>query len=138
MFWHPNFMPHKTHTISELARAFDITTRTIRFYEEKGLLNPQRVGQQRRYTDADRVRLTLIQRGKRIGMSLQESQAIIEMYDPAQGNVEQLERLLDNVSERKQQLHAQMQDLKQMLTELDDVEKRCQQALNIVNKKDDN
>jgi len=131
-------MPNKTHSISELARAFDITTRTIRFYEVKGLLNPQRVGQQRRYTDADRVRLTLIQRGKRIGMSLQEAQAIIEMYDPAHGNIEQLERLLSNVSERKQQLHAQMRDLKQMLAELDDVEKRCQKALTAVNKKENN
>jgi len=129
-------MTNKTHTISELARAFDITTRTIRFYEEKGLLNPQRVGQQRLYTDADRVRLTLIQRGKRIGMSLQEAQAIIEMYNPAHGNVEQLKRLLDNVNVRKQQLQAQMRDLKQMLTELDDVEKRCQHALNKVNRKE--
>jgi DNA-binding transcriptional MerR regulator len=129
-------MTNKTHTISELARAFDITTRTIRFYEEKGLLNPQRVGQQRLYTDADRVRLTLIQRGKRIGMSLQEAQAIIEMYNPAHGNVEQLKRLLDNVNVRKQQLEAQMRDLKQMLTELDDVEKRCQQALHKVNRKE--
>ena len=62
-------------------------------------------------------------------MSLQEAQAIIEMYNPAHGNVEQLKRLLDNVNVRKQQLEAQMRDLKQMLTELDDVEKRCQHAL---------
>ena len=62
----------KTHTISELAQEFGLTTRTIRFYEEKGLIAPVRVGQKRLYSNADRVRIKLILRGKRIGMTLQE------------------------------------------------------------------
>ncbi len=97
-------MLENSYTISQLASEFSITTRTIRFYEEKGLLQPQRKGQQRLYSSADRVRLTLILRGKRIGMSLQESQDIIEMYDPKRGNVEQLQQLLANVEHRKHQL----------------------------------
>ena len=66
-----------TYTISDLAREFDITTRTIRFYEEAGLLDPHREGQQRIYRDADRVKLKLILRGKRLGFSLAESRDII-------------------------------------------------------------
>lgn len=129
-------MPDTTYTISQLASEFDITTRTIRFYEEKGLLKPQRNGQQRQYSAADRVRLTLILRGKRIGMTLQEAQGIIEMYDPEHGNVEQLQLLLDNVGHRKLQLQQQMQDLQQMLLEMHDIEDRCRQALTRAQKKE--
>lgn len=123
-------MAEQTWTISELAREFDITTRTIRFYEEKGLLKPERVGQQRRYHNADRVRLTLILRGKRIGLSLQESQDIIEMYHPGQDNAQQLRKLLAKIEERREMLRAQMKDLQAMLGELDDVQDRCEAALN--------
>jgi DNA-binding transcriptional MerR regulator len=121
--------PEKTYTISQLASEFDITTRTIRFYEEKGLLQPRRRGQQRLYSTADRVRLTLILRGKRIGLSLQESLDIIRMYDPERGNVEQLQKLLRNVEARKSQLREQLQDLQQMLAEMEEIQNRCQQAL---------
>ena len=75
------------------------------------------------------MRLTLILRGKRIGMSLQESQDIIEMYDPKRGNVEQLQQLLANVEHRKHQLQEQLQDLQQMLAEMEEIRGRCQQAL---------
>ena len=122
-------MPETSYTISQLASEFSITTRTIRFYEEKGLLQPERKGQQRLYSSADRVRLTLILRGKRIGLSLQESQDIIEMYDPERGNVEQLQRLLGNVEHRKLQLQEQLQDLQHMLAEMEEIQDRCQQAL---------
>ncbi|MCZ6831201.1 MAG: MerR family DNA-binding transcriptional regulator [Gammaproteobacteria bacterium] len=122
-------MSENSYTISQLASEFSITTRTIRFYEEKGLLQPQRKGQQRLYSGADRVRLTLILRGKRIGMSLQESQDIIAMYDPEHGNREQLQQLLGQVEHRKLQLQEQLQDLQHMLAEMDDIQDRCQQAL---------
>ena len=122
-------MSEQTYTISQLASEFDITTRTIRFYEEKGLLQPQRKGQQRLYGGADRVRLTLILRGKRIGLSLQESQDIIEMYDPEHGNVDQLQGLLRRVAQKKSQLQEQLQDLEQMLAEMEQIQKRCQFAL---------
>ena len=84
-------------SISELAREFDVTTRTIRFYEEKGMLAPERRGQTRIFSHADRVRLELILRGKRIGMSLIESREIIEMYDPASDNSEQYLFLINNL-----------------------------------------
>ena len=122
-------MSEQTYTISQLASEFDITTRSIRFYEEKDLLQPQRKGQQRLYSSADRVRLTLILRGKRIGLSLQESQDIIEMYDPGHGNVDQLQGLLRRVAKKKSQLQEQLQDLEQMLAEMEQIQKRCQFAL---------
>jgi len=119
-----------THTISDLARDFDITTRTIRFYEEAGLLEPRREGQQRIYTDADRVKLKLILRGKRLGFSLAESRDIIEMYDPSSGNKRQLNALLSKIRERREQLNDQMRELQLMQVELDEAEQRCLDALN--------
>ena len=87
-------MTDKTYTISELAKEFGVTTRTIRFYEEKGLISPRREGQKRLYTTADRVRIKLILRGKRIGMTLQECVDFIDMYDPEHNNAEQLHSLI--------------------------------------------
>ena len=81
------------YTITELANEFDVTTRTIRFYEERGLLNPERAGENgsvRRYSNQDRVRLKLILRGKRLGFSLDETGEMIRMYNPAIGNTQQL------------------------------------------------
>lgn len=114
-----------TYTISELAREFDITTRTIRFYEEAGLLDPRREGQQRIYSDADRVKLKLILRGKRLGFSLAESRDIIEMYDPESGNERQLNALLTKIRERREQLNDQMRELQLMQVELEEAEQRC-------------
>jgi DNA-binding transcriptional MerR regulator len=122
-------MPKHRYTISDLAREFDITTRTIRFYEEKGLLSPTRRGQQRLYGPADRVRLILILRGKRIGLSLEESREIIEMYDPDTGNVEQLRHLLERIAERRRTLELQLSDLRETLKDLEDVQSRCEAAL---------
>ena len=118
-----------TYTISDLAREFDITTRTIRFYEEAGLLDPHREGQHRIYSDADRVKLKLILRGKRLGFSLAESRDIIEMYDPSSGNERQLNALLNKIRERREQLNEQMRELQLMQVELDEAEKRCLDAM---------
>lgn len=122
-------MPANHYTISELASEFDITPRTIRFYEEKGLLNPERDGQKRLFSTADRVRLQLILRGKRCGLSLEESRDIIDMYEPGQNNAEQLHSLLGKIEQRRGILQAQLADLRQMLRELDEVQARCEQAL---------
>jgi DNA-binding transcriptional MerR regulator len=122
-------MSKKTYTISELAKEFDITTRTIRFYEEKGLIHPRREGSRRLYSAADRVRVQLILRGKRIGMTLQESADVIDLYDPEHDNTEQLHSLISNVSERRQSLLQQKQDIDDMLTGLDEVQRLCEQAL---------
>lgn len=118
----------KTYGIGELARDFDVTTRTIRFYEEAGLLNPARDGQQRIYTDADRVKLKLILRGKRLGFSLSESRDIIEMYDPESGNEKQLNALLSKIQERREQLAEQMREIQLMQVELEEAERRCLDA----------
>jgi DNA-binding transcriptional MerR regulator len=122
-------VPKQTYTISELAREFEVTTRTIRFYEEKGLVQPLREGQKRLYTSADRVRIKLILRGKRIGMTLQESVDVIDMYDPQRNNTVQLRSLIDTVTERRASLLQQKQDIDDMLAGLDEVQGLCEKGL---------
>lgn len=122
-------MKNKTHSISELAREFGVTTRTIRFYEEKGLIHPARIGQKRLYSPADRVRIKLILRGKRIGMTLQESVELIDMYDPARNNTQQLQSLMNTVTSRRSALLQQKKDIDEMLAGLDEVQALCEQAL---------
>lgn len=117
------------YTISELVKEFGITARTIRFYEEKGMLSPQREGQHRLYSAADRTRLKLILRGKRIGLSLEESREIIDMYDPLSHNRHQLQRLLEKVAERRAKLQQQLRDIKAILADLAAIESKAQQAL---------
>ena len=122
-------MGSKTYTISELAKEFGVTTRTIRFYEEKCLVQPLRDGQRRLYTPADRVRIKLILRGKRIGMTLQESVDLIDMYDPSRNNAQQLNSLIDRIAVRRDRLLQQKKDIDDMLAGLDEVQNLCQKAL---------
>ena len=122
-------MTETSYTISELAREFDVTTRTIRFYEEKGLIAPNRQGQKRLYSQADRVRIKLILRGKRIGMTLQECVEFIDMYDPEHNNREQLNSLIGNVKNRRERLLQQKRDIDEMLLGLDEVQQLCERAL---------
>ena len=116
-------------SISDLAKEFDITTRTIRFYEAEGLLHPTRDGQTRIYTDTDRVHLKLILRGKRLGFSLAESKELIQLYDPSGANQVQLQRLLDKISERRDVLNQQIEDIRVMQHELEEAEARCINAM---------
>ena len=116
-------------SIRELTREFGVTSRTIRHYEDIGLLTPERRGQTRVYSAADRTRLKLILRGKRLGLSLEESRQIIQMYDPAAGNAAQLERLLVRLREQRESLLARRRDLDAMLEELDAAEAGCLAAL---------
>lgn len=120
----------KKYSISDLAREFDITTRTIRFYEAEELLHPTRKGQTRIYSDQDRVHLKLILRGKRLGFSLAESKELITLYDPREQNTKQLNRFLEKISERRRSLQQQLEDIKVMQHELDEAEERCLSALN--------
>ncbi len=122
-------MTEREYSISDLASEFDITPRTIRFYEEKALLNPRREGQKRLFDSRDRVRLELILRGKRCGLTLEESREIIDMYEPGQNNAEQLHSLLGKVEQRCSILEAQVADIRHMLKELEDVRLRCEKAL---------
>ncbi|MCC1496363.1 MerR family DNA-binding transcriptional regulator [Alcanivorax sp. 1008] len=115
-------------SIGDLAREFDVTTRTIRFYEDEGLLQPERRGQTRVYSAADRTALKLILRGKRLGFSLAESRQLIQMYNP-DANRAQLEALLGKIHERRAQLIQQLRDIEVMQLELDEAEQRCLEFL---------
>ena len=117
------------YSISDLASEFDITTRTIRFYEEKDLINPIRDGNVRIYTAADRTKLKLILRGKRLGFSLEESNSIIELYNNEYGSRKQLEVLLKRIAEKREQLQLQMNDLESLMHDLDGAEARCVESL---------
>ena len=112
-------------TISELAKEFDITTRTIRFYEDEGLLRPTRNGRNRVYTNGDRVRLKLILRGKRLGFSLSEIGDIINMYDSDPGETGQLSYFLEKISNRCAALKQQKADIEITLKELSTIEAEC-------------
>lgn len=125
----PKTATPKTYTISDLAREFDVTTRAIRFYEDKGMLSPERRGQTRIYTPADRTKLKLILRGKRLGLTLDESLDIIEMYNPGSDNAQQLVKLIRKIRERRDYLEQQMHDLEVMMVDLQESELRCMEAL---------
>lgn len=121
-------MPRR-FSISDLAHEFGITPRAIRFYEEKDLLQPARDGQTRWYSAADRVALKLILRGKRLGLSLEESGELIRMYDPASGNRAQLEKLVASIARRRHELQQQLDEIQLTLTELRAAEQRARDAL---------
>ena len=116
-------------SISELSQEFDVTTRAIRFYEDEGLLEPQRQGRQRVYSSRDRVRLKLILRGKRLGFSLSEIGDIIDMYDSEPGEVGQLQYFIDKISVRRKTLKQQRDDIDVTLKELDSIEKQCRKSM---------
>ena len=119
----------KTYTISDLASEFDVTTRTIRFYEEKGFLKPEREGTRRIYSPSDRTKLRLILRGKRLGLSLDESAEIVLMYGSPRNNRKQLEKLVVRIREKQVELKSQQQDLEFMLLDLRNAEDKCLNAL---------
>src|SRR3712207_5641353 len=110
-----------TFTISDLAREFDLTTRAIRFYEDMGLLQPERSGpggRNRVYSARDRTRLKLTLRAKRLGLSLSEAREIIDMYDSPRDTGPQLKKFLAILSQHRKQLEEQMADLQANLDEV--------------------
>lgn len=119
----------RTWSISELAEEFAVTHRTIRFYEDRGLISPERRGTQRVFHPRDRVRLALVLRGKRLGFDLSEIRRIVDMYDDAPGESGQLRYLLRQIGERRAELEQRRHDIDLTLRELDDVEQRCREAL---------
>lgn len=119
----------RRYSISELAGEFGITTRTIRFYEEKGYLNPERNGMQRIYSPADRTSLRLILRGKRLGLSLDETADMIKMYGSPSGNQKQLKKFLIRIGQKRAELERKQTDLNVMLDDLKRVEDKCELAL---------
>lgn len=113
------------YTITDLAREFEVTTRTIRYYEDKGLLSPQRQGQRRVYAPRDHVRLRLIMRGKRLGFSLEEIREMIDLYDVDATEVSQLNKFLEMIRRRQAALRQHQADIAETLAELDQREKDC-------------
>jgi DNA-binding transcriptional MerR regulator len=112
-------MPNaETMTISQMCLAYDVTPRALRFYEDKELLSPQRRGTQRLYSNRDRVRLTLILRGKRFGFSLEDIRQLLGMYDRDGSNEQQLERTLNLAQDRLAQMRAQRAELDIAIAEL--------------------
>ncbi len=118
-------VPTQTWSIAELAAEYDVTLRTIRFYEDRGLLTPERRGTVRVYHPRDKVRLGLILRGKRLGFSLDEIATIVDMYDAEPGEEGQLVYLLDQIAHRRDDLEQRRQDIDETLQELAEVESRC-------------
>lgn len=110
--------PEETFSISDLAREFDVTPRAIRFYEDQGLLAPQRSGSRRVYGKRDYVRLKLILRGKRLGLSLSEVAAMLDLYDSVRDEKLQLAQFLSALAERREQLERQRADIDEMLGEI--------------------
>ncbi len=119
----------ETFGIGELAREFGVTARTIRFYEDLGLLTPLREGQKRVYRGRDRVRLKLILRGKRLGFSLAETREMIELYDAPAGEVGQLRLFRDKIAAKRAELDGKRRDIEAALADLDRAEERCRARL---------
>ncbi len=119
----------RTHTITELAAEFDITTRAIRFYEGMGLLHPARVGRNRVYTQRDRTRLKLTLRSKRLGLSLLEVKPLVDMYDSPADTAPQLKAFLQVLGQHRRLLEQQREDIDITLQEIEQHEARCIQLL---------
>jgi len=116
-------------SITDLAREYDVTLRTLRHYETLGLLSPERRGTTRIYHQRDRIRLELVLRGRRLGFSLEEIAHIVNMYDERPGERGQLEYLIEQIGVRRAELDRLRADIAQTESELDAVESRCRESL---------
>jgi DNA-binding transcriptional MerR regulator len=116
-------------TIAQIAQEYGVTHRTVRFYEDRGLITPERRGTRRVYHPRDRVRLGLILRGKRLGFSLEEITRIVDMYDEQPGEAGQLRYLLAQIEDRRSDLEQRRQDVLAALEELAELERRCRDDL---------
>ncbi len=115
--------------ITALTQEFGVTTRTLRFYEDRKLLSPFRRGRKRLYRPRDRIRLRLILRGKRLGLSLDEIAEIIDLYDETSGPQKQIDKLLERIDARRQALLSQRKDIEDALRELATVEGKAKAHL---------
>ncbi|WP_071910460.1 MerR family DNA-binding transcriptional regulator [Aeromonas sp. SCS5] len=119
-----------TYSISELAHEFDVTPRTIRYYEDEGLLTPQREGQTRIYSHKDKIRLKLTLRGKRLGFSLAEIRELFDMYDTDKSSKNQLNSMIRLIESKRSALRQQLEDIQMVMAELEAAEQRCANSLN--------
>ena len=124
-----NMAREQTYTITELAREFDITPRAIRYYEDQGLISPQRSGQNRVYSKRDRTRLKLTLRGRRLGLSLAEIRELIDMYDVGRDQRTQLSKFLAVLDRQRRALQRQREDIEAVLAEIAVLEARAHELL---------
>jgi DNA-binding transcriptional MerR regulator len=115
----------KYYSITELTREFDISTRTLRFYEDEGLIHPERRGRTRLYRPADRHLIAQILRGRRIGFTIAEIREIIQVYHEPPGEAGQLELLMRKVEEKRDELRRKRRDIDETIEELDNIEEAC-------------
>jgi DNA-binding transcriptional MerR regulator len=125
----PDTPARVTWTISDLAREFALTTRAIRFYEDCGLLRPERRGRARIYGERERVRVKLILRGKRLGLSLAEIGELLDLYEVAHNERAQLAKFLTLLEDRRTRLLQQREDIDAVLAEIEGVERECRRRL---------
>ncbi len=121
------------YTIRELAKEFDLTTRAIRFYEDMGLLRPERQGpggRNRMYSARERARLRLTLRAKRLGLSLTQAKDIIDMYDSPRDTAPQLEKFVEVLASHRQQLESQLEEIQANLDEVKQHEREAKALLN--------
>ena len=123
-------------TIGQIAEEFGITHRTVRYYEDQGLVTPERRGTQRVFHPRDRVRLALVLRGRRLGLDLEKIRRIVDMYDETPGEAGQLRYLLEEIATRRAELEQRRADIDQTLRELDEVEARCRADLRVLDPDD--
>jgi DNA-binding transcriptional MerR regulator len=122
-------MPDQVLTVTQLARELGVTARTLRFYEDRGLIAPQRAGNARIYAPRDRARMILILRGKRLGFSLRDIAEYLDLYDADRTGVEQLRALQGAVAKRLASLLEQRAALEQSINELRDIQQKAEHAL---------
>ena len=116
---------NRYYTITELTREFGISTRTLRFYEDEGLIQPERRGRTRLYRTADRHLIQEILRGRRVGLSVAEIREIIQVFKDPPGVAGQLRLLMRKVEEKREELRQKRKDIDDTLTELDNIEDSC-------------
>jgi DNA-binding transcriptional MerR regulator len=115
----------KLYSITEMTREFDISTRTLRFYEDEGLIHPERRGRTRLYRTADRHLIAQILRGRRIGFTIAEIREIIQVYNEPPGEAGQLKLLMRKVEEKRDGLRQRRKDIDETIGELDSIEETC-------------
>ena len=116
---------NKYYSITELTREFGVSTRTLRFYEDEGLIHPERRGRTRLFRQADRRLIAEILRGRRIGFTIAEIREIIQVYKEPPGELGQLKLLMKRVDEKRDELRQKRKDIDDTLTELDNIEEAC-------------
>ena len=126
-------MPSRSHpvtySISDLAKEFALTTRAIRFYEDEGLLAPLRSGRSRIYGERERVRIKLVVRGKRLGLSLSEIRELLDLYETTDSERPQLIKFLEILAARRAMLAQQREDIAVVLVEIESLERQCRRRL---------